>query len=52
MPQFTVRYYERNPVDQQSRWDIHRETVSSETKEKAAEIMGVCDKEVIDEVLK
>lgn len=52
MPQFTVRYYDRNPLDQNERYTIHRETVTADSKREAGDIMAYCGMEVIgvDEV--
>ena len=45
---YTVRYYDRNPLDPQARFDIQRGIVEAGTPEEATSIMELCDVEIID----
>lgn len=46
--QFTIRFYNRYPLDLRDRWEIHRMTVTAETKEQAKQDASNPEIEIID----
>lgn len=48
MNTYTVRFYDRYPLDAKARFDIHREIVTAENEQAAGDIMADSGKEVID----
>ena len=45
---FTVRFYDRSPIDPQDRFTIKRETITAKDEQTARDAFEVCNCEVID----
>lgn len=48
MAKFTVRFYDRSPLDPQDRFTIKRETITAPDEKTARDAFEVCNCEVID----